>query len=71
VLRSREMINGKVAYLPEHKVWIFDNLASEEEEESFLGSIPGGAGNFLFTTASRTALEATQPPIQWVTRFFP
>jgi hypothetical protein len=23
-------------------------------------------GNFLFTTASRTALEPTQPPIQWV-----
>jgi hypothetical protein len=28
---------------------------------------PAGAGNFLFTTAvSRTALEPTQPPIQWV-----
>jgi hypothetical protein len=23
-------------------------------------------GSFLFTTASRTALEPTQPPIQWV-----
>jgi hypothetical protein len=25
-----------------------------------------GQGIFLFTTASRTALESTQPPIQWV-----
>jgi hypothetical protein len=30
-------------------------------------SIPGGGlGIFLFTTASRTALGPTQPPIQWV-----
>jgi hypothetical protein len=27
---------------------------------------PAGAGNFLFTTASRTALGPTQPPIQFV-----
>jgi hypothetical protein len=27
---------------------------------------PAGAGNFLFTTASRTALGPTQPPIHWV-----
>jgi hypothetical protein len=27
---------------------------------------PAGAGIFLFTTASRTALEPNQPPIQWV-----
>jgi hypothetical protein len=27
---------------------------------------PRGLGIFLFTTASRTALEPTQPPIQWV-----
>jgi len=26
-----------------------------------------GLGIFLFTTASRTALGLTQPPIQWVT----
>jgi hypothetical protein len=26
----------------------------------------GGLGTFLFTTASRTALWPTQPPIQWV-----
>jgi hypothetical protein len=26
-----------------------------------------GVGIFLFTTASRTALGSTQPPIQWVT----
>jgi hypothetical protein len=25
-----------------------------------------GAGNFLFTTAFRTALGPTQPPIQWI-----
>jgi hypothetical protein len=29
---------------------------------------PLGLGIFLFTTASRTALEPTQPPIQWVPR---
>jgi hypothetical protein len=27
---------------------------------------PATAGNFFFTTASRTALGPTQPPIQWV-----
>jgi hypothetical protein len=27
---------------------------------------PVGAGNFSFTTASRTALGPSQPPIQWV-----
>jgi hypothetical protein len=30
---------------------------------------PGGGGGgeiFIFTTASRTALRPTQPPIQWV-----
>jgi hypothetical protein len=27
---------------------------------------PEGAGNFSFITVSRTALEPTQPPIQWV-----
>jgi hypothetical protein len=27
---------------------------------------PAGAGNFLFTTASRTALGPTHPPIQWI-----
>jgi hypothetical protein len=27
---------------------------------------PQGLGIFLFTTASRTALESTHPPIQWV-----
>jgi hypothetical protein len=27
---------------------------------------PEGLGIFLFTIASRTALEPTQPPIQWV-----
>jgi hypothetical protein len=31
-----------------------------------LGSVRRGMGIFLFTTASRTALEPTQTPIQWV-----
>jgi hypothetical protein len=29
---------------------------------------PAGAGNFLFTTPSTTALGPSQPPIQWVKR---
>jgi hypothetical protein len=28
---------------------------------------PVGTGNFLFTTASRSTLGPTQPPIEWVT----
>jgi hypothetical protein len=28
--------------------------------------LPGVLGIFLFTTASRTSLGPTQPPIQWV-----
>jgi len=32
---------------------------------SFRVRFPGGARNYLFTTASRTALRPTQPPIQW------
>jgi hypothetical protein len=32
---------------------------------------PEGLGSFLFTTASRTALEPTQFPIQWVPGAFP
>jgi hypothetical protein len=31
-----------------------------------LGFNSGGVGIFLFTTASRTALEPSQPPIQWI-----
>jgi hypothetical protein len=27
---------------------------------------PAGAGNFLFSTASRPILGPTKPPIQWV-----
>jgi hypothetical protein len=30
-----------------------------------------GLGIFLFATASRPALELTQPPVQWVPGFFP
>jgi hypothetical protein len=33
---------------------------------STLKWLPAGAGNFLFTTVSRIALEPTQPPIQWL-----
>jgi hypothetical protein len=32
----------------------------------FWCSIPGGVGDFFFTTASGTALGPTQPPIQWI-----
>jgi hypothetical protein len=30
------------------------------------GSIPGKGKTFLFSTACRTVLGPTQPPIQWV-----
>jgi hypothetical protein len=36
-------------------------------QSGFLGLIPGGGWEFfLFTTASRTVVGPTQPPIQWV-----
>jgi hypothetical protein len=36
------------------------------DDRGFRVRFPMGAGIFLFTTASRTALGPTQPPIQWV-----
>jgi hypothetical protein len=35
-------------------------------DRSYRVRFPGGLGNFLFTTVSRTALGPTQLPIQWV-----
>jgi hypothetical protein len=35
------------------------------DDEGFTVRLPAGAGSFLFNTASRTAPEPTQPPIQW------
>jgi hypothetical protein len=36
------------------------------EDRGSRDRFPVGAGNFFFTTAPRTALGPTQPPIQWV-----
>jgi hypothetical protein len=60
--------------------YIVRKQASDESRDSSVGialgyglddrgsrvRFPEGAGNFLFTTASRTALGPTRPPIQWV-----
>jgi hypothetical protein len=35
-------------------------------DRGFRVRFPAGFGFFFFTTVSRTALGATQPPIQWV-----
>jgi hypothetical protein len=37
--------------------WMFEVLGFDSRR---------GLGNFLFTTASRTALKPTEPPNQWV-----
>jgi hypothetical protein len=43
---------------------------SSEYSAGLRAGVPKGAGNiFLLTTASRTALGPTQPPIQWVPGF--
>jgi hypothetical protein len=36
------------------------------DDRGFRVRFPAGSGNFFFTTASRTALGPTQPPIQWI-----
>jgi hypothetical protein len=38
------------------------------DDQGFRVDSRRGLGIFLFTTASRTALRPTQPPIQWVPR---
>jgi hypothetical protein len=35
-------------------------------DRGFRARFPAGMGIFLFTTASRTPLRPTQPPIQWI-----
>jgi hypothetical protein len=46
-----------------HKLVIFSFYGDDRGSRV---RFPAGAGIFLFTTASRTALGPTQPPIQWV-----
>jgi hypothetical protein len=41
-------------------------LCYELDDRGSRVRFPEEAGNFLFTTVSRTALRPTQPPIQWV-----
>jgi hypothetical protein len=36
------------------------------DDRGYRVQFPTGMGAFLFTTASRTVLGPTQPPIQWV-----
>jgi hypothetical protein len=47
-----------------HKIGIVLSYLLVDRGSSF--RFPAGAGKFLFTTVFRTALESTQPPIQWV-----
>jgi hypothetical protein len=44
---------------------VIDQSVYGLDDRDFRVRFPAGAGNFSFTTASRTALESTQP-IQWV-----
>jgi hypothetical protein len=60
--------------------WHIMNIPTHKSRDSSVGTalgygldyrgsrvqLPAGTGNFIFTTASRTALGPTQPPIQWV-----
>jgi hypothetical protein len=49
-------------------VYLFTQCERDSFETLFLFAMYEGVflGSFLFTTASRTALGPTQPPIQWV-----
>jgi hypothetical protein len=49
------------------KTVAFNGIYTVYYRSGFLGfDFRRGLGNFLFTTASRTALGLTQPPFQWV-----
>jgi hypothetical protein len=41
-------------------------LGYKLDDRGFRFRFPAGLGNFLITTASRTALGPIQPPIKWV-----
>jgi hypothetical protein len=48
--------------------FIIDSVRKLSDDRGSRVRFPAGLGIFLFTTASRTALRPTQPPIQWVPR---
>jgi hypothetical protein len=67
--------DNKWSSLPENSASFVQHLSSQKQGQlrrfsdglDSRGSIPGKEqGIFLFFTASRPALESTQPPIQWV-----
>jgi hypothetical protein len=72
--RSRVCHISWVSHMRKNKLIHVDNLGagiapwySSGPRAGWLGvRVLAGAGNFLFTTVSRPALGATQPPVQWV-----
>jgi hypothetical protein len=65
--RKKIEIQKKNVYCPEIEqsgihFWLCYGLDDQGSRVRF----PAGMGIFLFTTASRTALGPTQPPIRWV-----
>jgi len=57
--KNRSVLDYESLHKPEHLDWTIGVLGFHSRQ---------GLGTFLFTTASRTALGPTQPPIQWVPR---
>jgi hypothetical protein len=64
-LQNKEV--NLINYLRDSSVGIALGYGLDDRGPRF--RFPAGAGNFsLFTTASRTALGPTKPPVQWVKR---
>jgi hypothetical protein len=60
-MKAGDQIHASVFYALHSSVSIVTVYGLDDR-----GSILGGAGKFLFDTASRMPLRPTHPPIQWV-----